>query len=138
VYRDTPINSQQPSAWYHPYRTDNLKGTCEAGITAGQLGKGKYDMTGLILITAAGALVAGIIVGIVFMTTRGIKREERRHEEARRFREEHGIWDDPDARGYFLPDEAPDGVTFAARRLNGLYVRRLPHARHDAELPVRA
>jgi hypothetical protein len=95
-------------------------------------------MISLILITAAGALVAGIIVGIIFMTTRGIKREERRHEEVRRFREEHGIWDDPDARGYFLPDEAPDGVTFVARRLNGLYVRRLPHVRrHDAELALR-
>jgi hypothetical protein len=120
---------------YRPYRIDNQKGTCEAGITAGQQGKGKFDMTGLILITAAGALAVGIIVGIVFMTTRGIKREQKRYEEARRFREEHGIWDDPNARGYFLPDEAPDGVSFAARRLNGLYVRHLPAVHgYDAEL----
>jgi hypothetical protein len=92
-------------------------------------------MTGLILITAAGALAVGIIVGIIFMTTRGIKREQKRYEEARRFREEQGIWDDPDARGYFLPDEAPDGVSFAARRVNGLYVRRLPTVRrYDTRL----
>lgn len=96
-------------------------------------------MTGLILITAAGALAVGIIVGIVYMTTRGIKREQKLYEEARRFREERGIWDDPDARGHFLPDEAPDGVSFAARRLNGLYVRHLPTVRHhDAELAVQA
>ena len=96
-------------------------------------------MAGLILITAAGALAVGIIVGVIIMTTRGIKREQKLYEEARRFREEHGVWDDPDARGYFLPDEAPDGLSFAARRLNGLYVRRFPNVhRHDAELAVRA
>jgi len=96
-------------------------------------------MTGLILITAAGALAVGITVGIVFMTTRGIKREQKRYEEARRFREEHGIWDDTDTRGHFLLAEAPDGLSFAARSLNGLYVRRLPHApRYDAELALRA
>lgn len=96
-------------------------------------------MTGLILITAAGAMAGGIIVGIVYMTTRGIKREQKRYEEARRFREEHGIWGDPDTRGYFLPEEAPDGLSFAARRLNGLYVRHLPTVpHHDPELAVRA
>jgi hypothetical protein len=96
-------------------------------------------MIGLILITAAGALAVGIIVGIVFMTTHGIKREQKRYEEARRFREKHGTWHDPDAGGHFLPEEAPDGVSFAARRLNGLYVRRLPNVhRYDAELAVRA
>jgi len=96
-------------------------------------------MVSLILITAAGALAVGIIVGIVFMTSRGIKREQKRYEEARRFREERGTWHDPDAEGHFLPEEAPDGVSFAARRLNGLYVRRLPNVhRYDAELAVRA
>jgi hypothetical protein len=96
-------------------------------------------MTGLILITAAGALALGVLFGIVFMTTRGIRREQKRYEEARRFREERGLWDDPEARGYFLPEEAPDGVSFAARRLNGLYVRRLPDVpRHDADLALRA
>jgi hypothetical protein len=96
-------------------------------------------MATLILITAAGALVLGVLFGIVFMTTRGIRREQKRYEEARRFREERGIWDDPDTRRYFLPDEAPDGVSFAARRLNGLYVRRHPDAhRDDADLALRA
>jgi hypothetical protein len=91
-------------------------------------------MTGFILITAAGALAVGIIVGIIFMTTGGIWREQKRYEEARRLREEHGLWDDPDVLGYFLPEEAPDAVSFAARRLNGLYVRHLPTVhRHDAD-----
>jgi len=96
-------------------------------------------MTGLMLITAGGSGAAGIILGIIFMGTRGIKREQKRYEEARRFGEEQGIWDDPDAQRYFLPAEALDGVSFAARRLYGLYVRRLPTGhRFDTEPALRA
>jgi len=95
-------------------------------------------MSGIIVIAAAGIFVIGVGVGIVLMVSHGIHREQRRFEEARRYREEHGIWDATDAPEYFLT-EAPDGVSHAARRLNGLYVRRLPDAhRHDAELAVRA
>src|SRR5947208_10726713 len=50
-------------------------------------------------------------------------RSQRRFDEERRYREERGIWHDPGAPEYFLP-EAPDGVSHAARRLNGLYVDR--------------
>jgi len=95
-------------------------------------------MSGIILIAAAGIFVIGVVVGIVLMVSHGIHREQRRFDDDRRYREEHGIWEDPDLPEYFLP-EAPDGVSHAARRLNGLYVRRLPSARnHDAELAVRA
>ena len=95
-------------------------------------------MSGIILIAAAGIFVIGVGVGIVLMVSHGIHREQRRFDEDRRYREERGIWEDPDVPEYFLP-EAPDGVSHAARRLNGLYVRRLPSARnHDAELAVRA
>ncbi len=68
------------------------------------------------------------------MVSHGIHREQRRFDEARRYREEQGIWDASDAPEYFLSD-APDGVSYAARRLNGLYVRHLPTVRdYDAEL----
>jgi len=86
-------------------------------------------MSGIIVIAAAGIFVIGVGVGIVLMVSHGIHREQRRFEEARRYREEHGIWDATDAPEYFLT-EAPDGVSHAARRLNGLYVRRLPPARN--------
>jgi len=86
-------------------------------------------MSGIIVIAAAGIFVIGVGVGIVLMVSHGIHREQRRFEEARRYRQEHGIWDATDAPEYFLT-EAPDGVSHAARRLNGLYVRRLPPVRN--------
>jgi len=86
-------------------------------------------MSGIIVIAAAGIFVIGVGVGIVLMVSHGIHREQRRFEEARQYREEHGIWDATDAPEYFLT-EAPDGVSHAARRLNGLYVRRLPPVRN--------
>ena len=82
-------------------------------------------MSGIIFIAAAGIFVIGVGVGIVLMVSHGIRREQQRLDETRRYREEHGIWDASDAPEYFLRD-APDGVSYAARRLNGLYVRRLP------------
>ena len=95
-------------------------------------------MSGIIVIAAAGIFVIGVGVGIVLMVSHGIHREQRRLEQARRYREEHGMWDASNAPEYFL-SEAPDGVSHAARRLNGLYVRRLPAGRdYDAELAVRA
>jgi hypothetical protein len=95
-------------------------------------------MSGIILIAAAGMFAIGVGVGIVLMVSHGIHREQRRFDQERRYREEHGIWPDPDLPEYFLP-EAPDGVSHAARRLNGLYVRRLPTVRgYDPEPAVRA
>jgi hypothetical protein len=87
-----------------------------------------------ILIAAVGIFTVGIVVGVIAMVTNGIHRERRRYEEARRFRDEHGVWDDPEAPEYFLSDEAPDGVSLAARRFNGLYVRRPTAHRNDADL----
>ena len=95
-------------------------------------------MSGIIVIAAAGIFVIGVGVGIVLMVSNGIRREQQRLDEARRYREEHGIWDASDAPEYFLSD-APDGVSHAARRLNGLYIRRLPPVRdYDAELAAHA
>ena len=91
-------------------------------------------MSGIIFIAAAGIFAIGVGVGIVLMVSHGIHREQRRFDEARRYREERGIWDASEAPEYFLSD-APDGVSYAARRLNGLYVRHLPTVRdYDAEL----
>jgi hypothetical protein len=71
------------------------------------------------------------------MVTHGIHREQWRYEEERRYRDEHGLWDDPEAREYFLTEEAPDGVSLAARRFNGLYVRRPSVHGNDADLVLR-
>jgi hypothetical protein len=93
-------------------------------------------MAGIALIAALGIFSVGVVVGIVAMVSHGIRREQRRYEQARRYREEHGIWDGADSpSGYFLAEQAPDAVSHAARRLNGLYVRRPPPAgRYDDQL----
>ena len=94
-------------------------------------------MSAIIFIAAAGIFVIGVGVGIILMVSHGIHREQRRLDEARRYRVEHGVWDAPDALEYILSD-APDGVSDAARRLNGLYVRRPTVHRYDAELAAHA
>jgi hypothetical protein len=91
-------------------------------------------MATIALIAGIGIFVIGVVVGVIAMVTHGIHREQRRYEEVRRYRDRHGLWDAPEAREYFLTDEAPDGVSLAARRFNGLYVRRPPAQRHDADL----
>jgi hypothetical protein len=91
-------------------------------------------MAGIALIAAIGIFAVGVVVGVIAMVTHGIHREQRRYEEVRRYRDEHGLWADADAREYFLTDEAPDGVSLAARRWNGLYVRRPTDHRQDADL----
>lgn len=87
-----------------------------------------------IAFTAIGIFAVGVVVGVIAMVTHGINQERRRFEEVRRYREEHGIWGASDAPEYFLPDEAPDGASLAARRFNGLYIRRPTVNRYDAEL----
>ena len=95
-------------------------------------------MSGLIVIAAAGIFVIGVGVGIILMVSHGIHREQRRLAEARQYREQHRIGDNPDAPEYLLRD-APDGVSHAARQLNGLHVRRFPAVHgYDAELALRA
>jgi hypothetical protein len=91
-------------------------------------------MATIALITAIGIFAIGVVVGVIAMVTRGIHREQRRYEEARRYRDENGLWDDPEAQGYFLSEEAPDGVSLMARSFNGLYVRRPTAHRHDSDL----
>jgi hypothetical protein len=83
-------------------------------------------MVEIVLIAAIGIFAIGIVVGIIAVVSHGIHREEQRFQELRRFREEHGIWDDPGTQSHFLTEQAQDGVSLAARRLNGLYVRHVP------------
>jgi hypothetical protein len=96
------------------------------------------DMASIVLIAALGVFAGGVVVGIIFMGTRGIRREQRHYREARRARTEQGAWDDLGAREYFLPEEAPDGASFAARKLQGVYIRRPADHSHDAKLAVPA
>jgi hypothetical protein len=91
-------------------------------------------MATIALIAAVGIFTVGVVVGVIAMVTHGIHREQRRYEEVRRYRDQHGIWDDPESPEYFLPEQAPDGVSYTARRFNGLYVRRPAVNRHDSDL----
>ncbi len=91
-------------------------------------------MLGIVFIAAAGIFIIGIVVGVIAVVSHGIHREEKHFQEERRFRVEHGIWGGPEAPEYFMGEDAPDGVSTAARRLNGLYVRHLPTVRRDVEL----
>jgi hypothetical protein len=96
-------------------------------------------MAGIVVIAAAGIFVIGIVAGITAVVSHGIRREEKRFRKERRFRHEHGIGAGPDAPEYVLAEEAPDWVTGAARRVNGLHVRRLPSSiHHGADPGVRA
>jgi hypothetical protein len=95
-------------------------------------------MAGIVFIAAAGSFVTGMVAGIIAVVSHGIHREETRSRKERRFRQEHGIWAGPDAPHYFLAEEAPDRVTRAARRVNGLHIRHLPSSiHHGADLDVR-
>lgn len=91
-------------------------------------------MATIALIAAVGIFTVGVVVGVIAMVTHGIHREQRRYAEARRYRDQHGIWDDPESPEYFLSEQAPDGVSHAARRFNGLYVRRPTVHPEDADL----
>jgi len=92
----------------------------------------------ILLIAATGIFAIGIVVGIIMVVSHGIRQEEHRFQEWRRFQEEHGIWDSPDAPTHFLAEEVSDRFSLAARRLNGLYVRHVPVlSNQDAELGTR-
>jgi len=95
-------------------------------------------MAGIALIAAIGIFAVGVVVGIIAMVTHGIHREQRRYEEARRYREEYGNWGGPSPHWHFLPDQAPDGVSLVARSFNGLYVRRPSARQRDAEMATLA
>lgn len=92
-------------------------------------------MAGIVVAAAAGIFAIGIVAGIVAVVSHGIHHEHKRFRQERRFRQEHGLWAGPDAPEYFFAEEAPDGVSWAVRRLNGLYNRHQPlSARHDGKV----
>ena len=95
-------------------------------------------MATIVLIAAIGIFAIGVFVGIVAMVSHGIHREQQRYEEARRYRQDYGIWDGSDSPGRFITDEAPDGVSLVARSFNGLYVRRPAAHRTNPELATLA
>ena len=93
-------------------------------------------MAGVIFIAVAGIFVIGVVSGIIVVVSYGIHHEEARFRKMRRFQEEHGLWDEEE---HFLAEDAPDGASWAARRLNGLYVRHMRSPeRRDAgqDIPV--
>jgi hypothetical protein len=99
---------------------------------------GEIYMAGIVVIAAAGIFVIGMVTGIIAVVSRGIHREQKRFQKERRFRQWHGIGAGSDAPAHFLAEQAPDRVTRAARRVNGLHVRRLPSSiHHGADLDVR-
>lgn len=109
-----------------------------AGTGSPAMPQGERYVLGIMLIAAAGIFAIGIMVGIVAVVSHGIHREEKRFQQERRFREQHGSWAGLDTPEYFLAEEPPDRVSMTVRRLNGLYVRHLPPSiGHDADLGVR-
>ena len=87
-------------------------------------------MAGIIAIL--GVFAIGAAVGIIAMVSLGIRREERRFQRERRYREEHGIWGSADQPIHYLAEHPHDAVSSVSRSLSGLYVRHLP-----ADLPRR-
>jgi hypothetical protein len=80
-----------------------------------------------LLVTAAVVIFAlAVLAGTVIVVSHGIRREEKRLRQERRFRQQHDTGAGPDAPEYFFAEQAPDAVSGAARRLNGLHVRHLP------------
>ena len=77
-------------------------------------------MAAIVLVAAAGMLVLGVVAGTVAVASYGIHRERKR------LRDEQDTWAGPEAPEYFLAEQAPDLVSGAARRLNGLHVWHLP------------
>src|SRR5215813_8661264 len=100
-----PIPNSRLSGIAHIGQTPQ-KGACETRHRRSAR-LGDTAMSGIIVITAAGIFVIGVVVGIIVMVSHGIRHEQHRLDEVRRYREEHGIWDDSDAPEYFLKD-APD------------------------------
>jgi hypothetical protein len=95
-------------------------------------------MIGMAFIAAAGIFAVGIVVGIILVVSHGIRQEEARFQEMRRFQEEHGIWDSLEGPGHYLPEQTSGGTSLVARRLNGLYVHHLPTpSRQDAQFSSR-
>jgi hypothetical protein len=85
----------------------------------------------MVVIAAAGIFAMGIAVGIVAVVSHGIRREQKHFRQGRRGRDEHGIPAGPEWPEYFLTVEGLDAVSRGARRLNGLYIRRLPAVTRD-------
>ena len=83
-------------------------------------------MIGMALIAAIGIFAVGIVVGIIVVVSHGIRQEEQRFKEWRRFQEEHGIWGSPDGLDHYITENAADAVSSVGRSVNGLYVRHLP------------
>jgi hypothetical protein len=88
-------------------------------------------MPGIVFIAAAGVFAMGIAVGIVAVVSYGIRREQKRFRQERRYRDEHGIPTGPEWPEYFLTVEGLDAVSRGARWLNGLHIRRPPAATRD-------
>jgi hypothetical protein len=95
-------------------------------------------MFGVVLIATIAIFGGGVFFGAIVTVSRGIHRERQRYEEARRYRQEYGIWDGSESPDYFISSEAPDGVSLVARSFNGLHVRRPTVPRNDPELATLA
>jgi hypothetical protein len=80
-------------------------------------------MANALVIIAAGVFAAGITVGFIVVVSMGIHREERRFREVQRQRERLFLETGEIPTG-FLPEAAPDHLTWGARRVTQLHIRR--------------
>lgn len=93
-------------------------------------------MANALVIIAAGLFAAGIAVGFIVVVSMGIHREERRFRELQRQRERQ-FFATGEVQTGFLPEDAPDHLTWGARRVLQLNIRRQPaDAPQDHDLLV--
>lgn len=80
-------------------------------------------MANALVIIAAGVFAAGIAVGFIVVVSMGVHREERRFREFRRQREQQ-FFATGEMQTGFMPEDAPDHLTWGARRVLQLNIRR--------------
>jgi len=93
-------------------------------------------MANALVIIAAGVFAAGIAVGFIVVVSMGVHREERRFRELRRQREQQ-FFATGEMQAGFMPEDAPDHLTWGARRVMQLHIRRhVPTTPQDQDLLV--
>lgn len=88
-------------------------------------------MASTIIIVLFGFVAVGVVCMVAVVAV-GVRREERLFREYRQRVEDQGDWPGLQAPDQFLPAEAPDWASHAARVLTGLWIRRSRGAEPEA------
>jgi hypothetical protein len=82
-------------------------------------------MTSTVIIVLIGIFAIGFAIGIVAVVSAGVRREEKHFRDAQQLREQLFLMTGEVPPGGFLPGQPLDHLTWGARRLTGLTVRRV-------------